>query len=320
MKILTEEELEDLIKLSSQTDTKKEPEEEDEIDEFLYTQWLFQNGSYTAIGKAEFTEALKPGYYTVVERDYKMYVRPIDPCYDKVTVTFNKKLIKIKEEITQFWNKKQLFKDYKMTFKRGILLTGHPGTGKSTLINMLAEELVKENGIVFYIGHIADLYRLINFAKTDLKTIQPQVNMITIIEDIDVLYKQDSTAILNFLNGNNQLENNLVIATTNRLHELDDLILRPSRFDWVVEVEKPTIEERFLFFLKKGLDKEESNLFASKTDEFSYAELKEIFISVKLFDNNIDIVVKKLKDQSKNVTTTFQGMTNKTAGFSIKGR
>ena len=292
--------------------------DDDFEDETIPKKWLYQNNKYTAISEdSSITSEMKPGYYKVGLADYKYIVYPVKPKFDKVHLVRNDLIDKLILEIDSFWNKTDVFKKYKMVHKRGILLTGHPGTGKTTLINLLANELIKvHKGVVFNIQDVQELSLYTGFVNNELKKIQPDLKIITVIEDIDELYKQSPSFILNFLNGRDQIANNLVVATTNKLHELDDLIIRPSRFDWILEVDKPNKEERFAFLLSKGLAEEESLEWANKTDEMTYAELKELFISVKIFDNDIDDQIAKIKKQSSMVdVTTYQGTKKKKAGF-----
>lgn len=51
----------------------------------------------------------------------------------------------IMEDIKLFWNREEMFKRYGYTHKRGILLYGQPGNGKSYLIQVLSRHLIKKN-------------------------------------------------------------------------------------------------------------------------------------------------------------------------------
>ena len=53
-------------------------------------------------------------------------------------------------DLQKFWDNKQKFIDYNLNPKRGIILHGDPGCGKTSLIYLLVDEIKKRNGISIY--------------------------------------------------------------------------------------------------------------------------------------------------------------------------
>ena len=52
------------------------------------------------------------------------------------------------KEIETFWEREHLFEKFDLAFKRGILLWGPPGSGKTCTIKMVIEDIIKRKGIV----------------------------------------------------------------------------------------------------------------------------------------------------------------------------
>lgn len=126
-------------------------------------------------------------------------------------------------------------------FKRGILLAGKYGTGKTLLARKVARDAT-ENGVTFiYIKNVRDLPNAINFARN----YQPAV---IFGEDIDrVVGTQTRTeeldTILNTLDGIDSKNTDvMVVLTTNHLENINKAMLRPGRIDVLIEVLPPDAE------------------------------------------------------------------------------
>lgn len=132
---------------------------------------------------------------------------------------------------------------------------------------------------------------------------------------IDKIIQSKESELLNILDGQSCIDHQLTLATTNRLDELNDLLLRPSRFDWLIEIQSPTEESRRVYLSSFGLTEDELELFVTKSKELSMAQLKELYVAVKLLDNDIDLVLKRLKDNKKTVVQTTFKPPQKPIGF-----
>lgn len=125
--------------------------------------------------------------------------------------------------------------------KRGVLLEGPYGTGK-TLTAKVAAELCEKNGWTFlYLNSVKSLRDAIHFAKNYMPAV-------IFAEDIDqVLGNQDrdedTNEILNNIDGidskNDQL---MVVLTTNHVEKLNKAMLRQGRLDAVIPVRPPNAE------------------------------------------------------------------------------
>ena len=74
-----------------------------------------------------------------------------------------------------------------------------------------------------------------------------------------------------------------------------------------------TDEARGKYLLGKGVSKKEIDKWVKDTDQFTVAMLKELFISVKLLDNDYTTTLNKIRDTEKHAkTSTYTGIGFKT--------
>lgn len=201
------------------------------------------------------------------------------------------------KDLQTFWDNKPKYIKYKLNPKRGIILHGEPGCGKTSLIYLLVDEMKKRNGISIY---FSDPGNWVEIAKL-LRKVEPTRPLICVIEDLDLVIKQFGEQVfLNFLDGLNQIDNVVYIGTTNNLKDIPDRIKnRPSRFDEKYEIKKPNDDDRRVFFTKRVLEEDLKKYDIEKlvkdTNTFTMAHLKEVFISLYILEHQYDEVLKRLK-------------------------
>lgn len=138
-------------------------------------------------------------------------------------------------------------------FRRGVLLAGPYGTGKTELAFTVAN-LATQNGITFiYASAASDLTQAILFAQQ----YEPAV---VFIEDLDRVTSGDRDAemdkLLNILDGiDTKGHDVMVVMTTNNVESIHQAVLRPGRLDAVVEVTAPdaAAAERLVWMYGRGL-------------------------------------------------------------------
>jgi len=214
------------------------------------------------------------------------------------------------EDIKKFWDNKSNYEKYNLTPKRGIILHGDPGGGKTSLIYLLIEEMKKYDGICVYFDNPKTW---VEVAKL-IRKIEPNRPILCIIEDLDgVIENHGEEIFLNFLDGLNSVSNIVYVATTNNINDIPDRIKnRPSRFDKKYEVKKPTESDRIVYFNHMIHDEDkltyDINKLAKDTAGLSMAHLKELFISLYIFKN----------DYKKSLVDIKKGnITDKVIGFNI---
>lgn len=216
-------------------------------------------------------------------------------------------------EITKFWDREHLFKEFGLAHRRGICLWGPPGSGKSCTIQFIMKDVIERNGIVvkFTAPH------LFTGGIRILREIQPETPVVVLMEDIDGILEQYSESeVLNLLDGVDKVTRTVFLATTNYPELLGSRIInRPSRFDKRFYIGYPNEESRLLFFrhlvassLEGGdVDKRAEALgidfdkWVRETEEMSIAHLKELFVAVVIQGDLFEDSVKTLKEMKDDI-------------------
>lgn len=126
--------------------------------------------------------------------------------------------------------------------KRGVLLGGPYGTGK-TMAATVASRLAVDNGVTYlYVPHADELGDAIAFAKQYQNTA-----CVIFCEDIDRAITGERSVemddILNILDGIDTKGNKIItVLTTNHLLDINPALLRPGRLDSIINVVAPDAE------------------------------------------------------------------------------
>jgi hypothetical protein len=156
--------------------------------------------------------------------------------------------------------------------KFNILLYGAPGTGKTCLVNRVAQKVIASGGIVLF--NPTPVALKTTFAALD--SIQPETRVLIIFEEMDDHVRRDEATLLHVLDGEVQKKNAMFIATTNYIDKIPTRVRRPGRFSTVVEVKFPNTEARRAYLKTKLKDATVIETIVEKTNEFSIDELKEV--------------------------------------------
>ncbi len=193
----------------------------------------------------------------------------------------------IAEDFASFFASKETYDRYGIPWKRGVLLLGPPGNGKThcikALVNMLglpclyARTFERDYGTDQ--GSISQV-----FGRA-----RSTAPCILVLEDLDTLLTDKNRSFfLNEMDGFAANTGVMVVATTNHPERLDPAILeRPSRFDRKYTFHLPDLDcrEQFIRRFTGGLEEalvlsdEDCQELATLTEGFSFAYLKELFLS-----------------------------------------
>lgn len=285
--------------LSSPFDTDDEGQIDDDTH---YTQWSIISGNkYTPTIPT--TDKLLPGFYDPT------YIPDVGICLEKKKVNTDELFIlpspeldEIISDITKFWERREIYKKYGLLHKRGILMYGKPGVGKSATIQLCTQYLIEELGGV--VINVANMDQLEHYSSIiwKLRQIEPERPIIVIFEDIESIAGENSytvSMLLNILDGVKQIDNVVYLATTNYPEKLQDRITnRPSRFDRRYEVLEPNAEVREAYFRNKlsndDLNDIDMSQWIKRTDGMSLAHLRELVISVIVMGNPFDETIDRL--------------------------
>ncbi len=198
-------------------------------------------------------------------------------------------------EIDKFWTLKKKFNDLGYLHKRGLILWGPQGSGKSSCISIIMKKMINNGGLVV----IADSPQLLAEALASLRAIEPDRQVVVVLEDLDSIVRQyGESEVLAILDGESQIDNVCFIATTNFPELLNARITnRPSRFDRIEKIGMPSAESRAIYLKAKvgttispdGVD------LIENTSGFSIAHLRELIIGVWCLDSPTLEVLKRLK-------------------------
>lgn len=212
----------------------------------------------------------------------------------------------ILKDIQNFWDRRDKYKEYNFVHKRGILMYGEPGCGKSGIIQLIAKQLIENDGIIINIKDQDDVDYFMDFIAT-FRKIEPNRPLIVLLEDIDSIASENShstSRLLNILDGVKQIEDVVYIATTNYPEKLQERITnRPSRFDRRYKVELPNDEIREAYIRHKLTDEDIENVdineWVKRTEGMSLSHLKEVVISTIVMGREFEEVMDNLEGLKK---------------------
>jgi len=186
----------------------------------------------------------------------------------------------LKGLVENFLESRDFYLSKKIPWKRGILLYGKPGNGKTSIIRTIMSVYnFKPVTIISGAGDEA--------VREAFSYAEEQSPSLLYFEDLDSMLEKnvDISSFLNLMDGISAKNGMLVIATANEVKKLKaNITQRPSRFDRKFEIPLPNQEMAYIY-LKRWFDNilsdpkcKEIAKFAEK-HEFSYAYLKEFYIS-----------------------------------------
>ncbi len=197
----------------------------------------------------------------------------------------------IKTNTVSFLNRRQELEKYGIPAKRGLILAGEPGTGKTLISKILMNQ---SPGVTCLVAHarglpvgkyISDLYEI-------ARDLMPSM---VFLEDIDLIGEDRRrsrhetgptlSTLLSHLDGVEDCGEVVTIATTNFLTDIDDALRkRPSRFDRIIQLPLPSLRIRKELIQKLSskiqIDDDVQDYLANKTDRFTPAQLQEAVYSL----------------------------------------
>jgi len=192
---------------------------------------------------------------------------------------------RIVEDVKDFLNSARWYYDRGIPYRRGYLLHGPPGSGKSSFIQALA-------------GHLDYNIAILNLSErglTDdrlnhLLTIIPKGTLV-LLEDVDAAFsnrrvQSDAdgyrganvtfSGLLNALDGVASAEERILFLTTNHVERLDEALVRPGRVDMTVrlgEASRWQVEQLWdRFYGDRDKDQSGKRKFLDRLEQLSVVE------------------------------------------------
>ena len=198
------------------------------------------------------------------------------------------------EDIVDFLKNGKKYRDAGAYIPKGVLLSGPPGTGKT----LLAKAIAGEAGCNFYYKSASEFEEMYvgvgaKRVKELFESARKTAPAIIFIDEIDALASRRSSfysntgrqtvnQLLTEMDGFKQSDNIVVIGATNMPEKIDKAVLRPGRFDKIVNIPYPDKEGRkeiFQLYLDKvKYDKDDVDLetLIRATTGFSGASIKNM--------------------------------------------
>lgn len=210
-------------------------------------------------------------------------------------------------EFTKFWTLREAFKERGFLHKRGFLLWGPPGSGKTSTLHILLKRLIEEHeGVSLFI----DNPDLAGSCLHMVRQIEWHRPLIVVLEDIDALVERHGDhQYLALLDGEAQVDNIVFIATTNYPERLDRRFVdRPSRFDTIRYIGMPSAAARRAYLQAKeaSLRGAELETWVNLSKGLSIAHLKEMIIANRCLGQPIEEVADRLTEMHDRQPTSEQ--------------
>lgn len=214
----------------------------------------------------------------------------------------------IEKDVQEFMESKEWYKERGIPYRRGYLLYGPPGCGKTSFVKAIAGQ----------IGY--DIYEMPlsnrNLTDESLNSLMSEIDekSILLFEDVDAVFlprlqdeersdKDDGllgklkiretkskisfSGLLNAIDGVASQEDYIVFMTTNQIEKLDSALIRPGRIDKRQLIDYPDVEQILTFFKKfyPGCDDSVAETFAKAVKKLdckpSVAQIQGIFLKHK---------------------------------------
>ena len=276
----------------------------------IYLRQQGNNQEYLTHVDEDLYRTIKPGTKVAVNNSLSV-VRVVGNIYDSRVrvmeleaspdVTFEQvggliaQIEEVREAVEYPLTKPEIFERIGVEPPKGILLHGSPGTGKTLIAKAVAHEaratFIRMSGselVHKFIGEGAQLVREL-FALARERA--PSIVFIDEIDAVGSIRTNDGTSgsaevqrtlmqLLAEMDGFNTRGDVRIMAATNRVDMLDPALLRPGRFDRVIEIPLPDSASRYeilrihserMHLIGVRLDR-----IAEQTEEFSGAELQAV--------------------------------------------
>ena len=213
------------------------------------------------------------------------------------------------EEIKEFLESPAKFQQMGAKIPKGVLLFGPPGTGKT----LLAKAVAGEAGVPFFSISGSDFVEMfVGVGASRVRDLFEQAKAaapaIVFVDEIDAVGRhrgaglggghdereQTLNQLLVEMDGFDQKQGVILLASTNRPDILDPALLRPGRFDRQIVVDRPDLEGRKAILAVHGKEKPlapgvDLDVIARRTPGFTGADLANLMNEAALLSARHDL-------------------------------
>jgi len=283
-------------------------------------QWLEDGDTVRPFATGELQPEIRKNAYRIIDDWRGLRFEKMTPVTDELFLFTDSPMESTLSEVDEFWERAEDYAKLKLLHKRGVLLEGPPGTGKTSALYQVSDLMVERGDVVFFAN---DPYT-IEAGLQAFREIEPTRPVVVVIEDVDDTM-QCERAMLRLLDGDGAFDGVLYLATTNYLSRFSRRLLRPGRFDRIVHVGPPPEEGRLAYLQHKLKDSEDSEdeikRLAAETEGFSFGHLRELVIAVYALKEDADVALARLKDVERSAHAGYDrsGVTTLEGSRDING-
>ncbi len=207
----------------------------------------------------------------------------------------------IYNEFLLFKDNIKAYEDLGFVPRRGCLLYGVPGTGKTTLVMKLLQNFKDKDILIIFMDRI--------FSMGDIEELNKDSRLkIVVLEELNGYINDNgeaSSSLLSLLDGNNSLRNTFVIATTNFPEKLPkNLINRQGRFDKLFNISYLSDNDVIKYMSSFGLLETAETLLITKA-QYTISQLKEIVLNIKIYKRSVEEILDQLNNHKTLVKDAF---------------
>jgi proteasome-associated ATPase len=225
---------------------------------------------------------------------------------------------RVRDVIELPYKEPELFKQIKLKAPKGVLVYGPPGCGKT----LLAKAVATENDMTFFNVKVADILskwvgESENMIKAIFKKARESAPSIIFFDEFDAIgttrgqqdtagvHKNIIAQILAEMDGIEALHDVYILGATNRPDMIDPALLRPGRFDEIIEIPRPNREgtKKILsIYLTKDLPMPKEEVARWGGQEQAVEALREAVLN-ELFGENKWVEFKLDPEAKENIKT-----------------
>jgi SpoVK/Ycf46/Vps4 family AAA+-type ATPase len=227
----------------------------------------------------------------------------------------------VTEKVDQFFNKISVYEKYKIFPKRGILLYGVQGSGKSSSITEIIHKYSQMEQTMVLVWNtdmlessdVKTVLKSLTYTKHDIK------RLILVAEDLMGVEAEgrdygSPSSLLSILDNTEKIYSvpTMIIATTNNPENFQsNIVNRPGRFDDKIHVGYPDADSRVklmkFFSQQEDLSAELEDCLRGKScSELTPAHLKEALIRSELRDITLIEALKAIREDSELAQKGFK--------------
>lgn len=266
--------------------------------------WAVTGDIYFGCPTAE--PSLKPGFYSCNMSQRGPFLERMRLRTDNLLELPDPVCEMLLAEFVKFWQaaKEAKFSGLGLTTKRGLILWGPPGSGKTSAVARMAQHMITALGGVVLMASDPDTTAL---CLHMLRKIEPDRPLIVVYEDLDALVQRFGEArYLAMLDGELQISGVVNVATTNYPEHLDPRFVdRPGRFDRVTFVGMPQEDARRAYFAAKapGVAENVRDRWVAATNGWSIAHLRELIVASQVLGEDEEKIIARLNEMQEFITS-----------------